>query len=313
MKVGSRLDTDPRVLPERTLPCSVGMAVPRSTPPRPEPPVRPTSGDVVVPIRPKPPAPPVVSGVMRPVVSEEDVIDFLAKASVEQRWRILARVALATHDEPVERPSAAPASQRPQLELVDQTHETETPPPPAAPSVTPPPPPAPTVTPPPPPAPTVAPPPSPAPSVVPPRMAYSAPPPPPATKSAVDPAEKLFEAMHELTLLESALDGAGFCLRTALAAVPCSPRSRTFAIRRPSIWSSCTPRARAPTACCRRERRGPTRSSRGRRAARPAVVTYGAEPDAEKTSCPRHAFFNPWSVVVVPVMHGGRLPSGCSR
>lgn len=47
--------------------------------------------------------------------------------------------------------------------------------------------------------------------------------------------------------------------------------------------------------------------SRAARTGKPVVVTYGAEPDAEKTPNPRHALFDPWSVVVVPVVHGGQL------
>ena len=286
------------------------MAVPRVTPPRPDtivPPV--ASNDVVVPIRPKPPASPVISNVMRPVIIEEDVIEYLVRAPVEQRWRILSRVALATHDElapasaapPPGVPPAprqpmvvvpAPASQRPQLELVDQTREAE--PPPPAPSVAPPPP------------ASVAPP--PVSSVVPQRLAYSAPPPPPPQKSATDPAEKLFEAMHELTLLESGPAGASYCLRVALAAVPCL--AGLVHLRDPKTLELVVVHAEGPRAEGVLQTRTPLTDSlvvRAARAGRPTVATYGAEPDAEKAACPRHTFFDPWSVVVVPVMHGGQL------
>jgi hypothetical protein len=49
-----------------------------------------------VPIRPKAPA-----FTSLPVILEEDVVQYLAMASSEQRWRILSRVALATHNQPV--------------------------------------------------------------------------------------------------------------------------------------------------------------------------------------------------------------------
>jgi len=135
-----------------------------------------------------------------------------------------------------------------------------------------------------------------------------APPPPPPTKSAVDPAEKLFEAMHELTLLESGPAGASFCLRVALAAVPCL--AGLVHLRDPKTLELVVVHAEGPRADGLLHTRTPLTDSlvaRAARAGKPTVATYGAEPDAEKTTCPRHTFFDPWSVVVVPVMHGGQL------
>jgi hypothetical protein len=42
-------------------------------------------------------------------------------------------------------------------------------------------------------------------------------------------------------------------------------------------------------------------------AGKPTILVSGAEPGAEGTTCERHAFFDPWSVVLVPVVVGGRL------
>src|SRR5579883_588489 len=70
------------------------MVAPNPAPPRPATPVPPSSRSTVVPIRPKPPA------FVAPVIIEEDIVDYLVRASVEQRWRILSRVALATAGEP---------------------------------------------------------------------------------------------------------------------------------------------------------------------------------------------------------------------
>lgn len=322
------------------------MAMPHMTPPRPDSPVPPaSSGDVVVPIRPKPPAFPAVSAPARPVIIEADVVDYLVKAPLEQRWRILQRVAMATWgDEPApasaappppnvaapppvvatppppvaERQSATPppvsthpvvlvqapapqpvaetpppASQRPQLELVDQTLE-QTRPPPAAPVATPPPPPPASVAP--PPA-SVAPPPQ--------RLAYSAPPPPP---EQIDHAEVLFEAMHDLTMLDSAPKGARFCLQVALAAVPCL--AGLVHLRDPKSLELVVVHAEGPRADALLGTRTlpiDPLAVRASRAGKPVVATYGAEPDAETTKCPRHAHFDPWSVVVVPVMRGGQL------
>jgi hypothetical protein len=261
------------------------------TPPRPETPVPPRSSDVVVPIRPKP------SAFARPIIIEEDVVEYLVRASVEQRWRILSRAAMATHEEP------APASAPP-----PSTERSTTMPPAPFPSSIPPPPKQPVEV---VPAPESKPPKLElvdAPSVAPPRLAYSAPPPPRTQKSATDPAEKLFEAMHELTLLESGPEGASFCLRTALAVVPCL--AGLVHLRDPKTLELDVVHAQGPHADGLLHTHTPQTDplvARAARAGKPTVATYGAEPDAEKTSCPRHAFFDPWSVVIVPVTHGGQL------
>ncbi|HTQ43560.1 MAG TPA: hypothetical protein VMI75_12440, partial [Polyangiaceae bacterium] len=80
------------------------------TPPRHDSPVPPApSSDVVVPLRPKPPAYPAISTPTRPVIIEQDVIDYLVKVPLEQRWRILSRVAIETlHDEPTPASAAPP-------------------------------------------------------------------------------------------------------------------------------------------------------------------------------------------------------------
>jgi hypothetical protein len=114
--------------------------------------------------------------------------------------------------------------------------------------------------------------------------------------------------MHELTLLESPLDGAGFCMRTALAAVPCL--AALAHLRDPKTLELVVVHAQGPRAdglLQTRTLQADPLVARAARAAKPTVATYGAEPDAEKTSCPRHAHFDPWSVVIVPVMHGGQL------
>ena len=77
------------------------MAASNPIPPRPGTPVPPASSANVVPIRPKPPTFPPLSAAARPIIIEEDIVEYLVKASVEQRWKILSRVAMATIDEPV--------------------------------------------------------------------------------------------------------------------------------------------------------------------------------------------------------------------
>jgi hypothetical protein len=280
------------------------MAAPHMSPPRTDTPVPPASGDVVVPLRPKPPAYPAISPVARPVIIEQDVIDYLVKVPLDQRWRILSRVAMATYDEPapasVAPPPPPPSSPRPQLELVDQTRETapvahETP----APTATVPAPP-PSV-----PRPTSAPPPR---ASATPAPRASAPPPPPAPKPAAEQAEELFEVMHELSQREDALSGARFCLDVALASVP--SLAALVHVRDPKSLELVVGHAQGPRAeNLLRTRTLPIDplAIRASRAGKPVVATYGAEPDAEKTACPRHAFFDPWSVVVVPVMHAGQL------
>jgi hypothetical protein len=47
--------------------------------------------------------------------------------------------------------------------------------------------------------------------------------------------------------------------------------------------------------------------ARAMHAGKPAQVTFGSEPGADPNMCERHAFFDPWSVVLVPVVVDGRL------
>jgi hypothetical protein len=207
-------------------------------------PLPPPSRTTVVPLRPKPPTFPAVSAVTRPIIIEEDVVEYLVKASLEQRWKILSRVAAAT--------------------AVATTAATE----------------------------------EPAPS------ASSA---PPAAGSAVDHSEELFRAMQELMRLDGAPEGARFCLDAALRSVPCM--AGLALLRDRAMGDMSVVHARGPRA----DRLLRTRSqvdalmTRAGRARKPTVVTYGAEPGAEKAMCPRHALFDPWSVVLVPVMHDGAL------
>lgn len=103
------------------------MAASNPIPPRPGTPVPPAPSANVVPIRPKPPTFPPLSAVARPIIIEEDIVEYLVKASVEQRWKILSRVAMATIDEPVPlTPSPLPPRS-----------ETSTLPPPAPPALAP--------------------------------------------------------------------------------------------------------------------------------------------------------------------------------
>jgi len=114
--------------------------------------------------------------------------------------------------------------------------------------------------------------------------------------------------MHELTLHESAHSGSRFCLQVALAAVPCL--AGLVHLRDPKTLELVVVHAQGPRADGLLNTRTPQSDalvSRAARAGKPTVATYGAEPDAEQTKSPRHAFFDPWSVVVVPVMHGGQL------
>jgi hypothetical protein len=126
--------------------------------------------------------------------------------------------------------------------------------------------------------------------------------------SAVDQAEELFEVMHELMLYESAPAGARFCLEALLKAVP--SLAGLVHLRDPASLELVVVHALGPRAVGRLCTRTPLTDAlvmRAARAGEPTVVTYGAEPGAEKTMCPRHGFFEPWSVVLVPVTHGGQL------
>jgi hypothetical protein len=271
----------------------------------------------VVPIRPKPPA--FASALPGPVVIEEDIVDYLIKAPIEQRWRILARVALATRDEPVPS-SVPPAPTQRSLELVDDHDVTDAhegaredsrlPPP----TTTPAPPPSvlppavsqsPAVSQPPatshPPAVTQPPP-------VPQSNALQPPPVAPTASSAPDATEQLFEAMQELSQLEGAFAGVRFCLESALRAVPCL--AGIAHVRDPIRRDLVVLHARGPRADAllgMHNSEGDSLVGRAISAGKPIAVVYGSGPGAETTTCARHAFFDPWGVILVPVLQGGQL------
>jgi GAF domain-containing protein len=132
---------------------------------------------------------------------------------------------------------------------------------------------------------------------------------PPPRASVPDIHEILFDAMHELNFFEGAVEGASFCLVTAMRVVPClaglvhlyDETSNEFVTvyaqgpRSERLLASRTPASDDLFA----------RASRGRRG---LVVTYGSEPGGETLSCSRHAFFgDPWSAAVIPVAKDGRL------
>ena len=208
-------------------------------------------------IRPTPPAfsqPPAwVRGVI-----EEDVIAYLVRASVEQRWKILMRVAEVTAAEgPPPVPESGPVLPPTKLAAVE-------------------------------------------PEVI-------APPAPPRT-SAPDLNEQLFEAMHQLSALSTAEEAARHCLDSVMRAVPCLGgmlHLRDSATRDLAIVHALGPRAEKLLG----ERTPQTEPlvARAVRAQAPIVVTFGSEADAGTEPRPRHALFDPWSVVIVPVARGGQL------
>jgi hypothetical protein len=319
-------------------PPRVRNSAPPSSAPRPILGTAPPPPASVVPIRPRPPA--FSSGLPRPVIIEEDVVDYLAKASVDQRWRILSKVAVATRDEPPAS-SAPPTPTLRTLELVDAEAVTDDmdrpdgprpdgpredsrlPPPsiaPAPPPTTPPPPmvpmtPTTTAQ-----ASTTRTPTSTIPSPAPPRPSTTPKPPPasapavsqsaalPASDSKVDAAEELFEAMHELSQIQGAFAGVRFCLDAAMRAIPCVAglaHVRDPATRDLVVLHAQGPRADALLGTHNPE--GDPLAARAMQAGRPIAVVYGSEPGAETSTCARHAFFDPWGVVLVPVVQGGQL------
>ena len=252
-------------------------------------------------IRPKPPAFQTAS-ITKPVIIEADVVEYLVKASAEQRWRILAQVAIATADEgspdrvtpampPLERITTPapppPLEARRQLELVEATGEQTGEQEEVVSRV------------------TTLPPPAPVPVIPTPSPDSVAP--PAASAASADSPEDLFQAMYELMALQSASDGARFALEAALRAVPCL--AGLVHLRDPATRELVVVHAPGPRAeqLLRTRTKSDALVSRAARTGKPVVVTYGAEPDAEKTPNPRHALFDPWSVVVVPVVHGGQL------
>jgi hypothetical protein len=124
----------------------------------------------------------------------------------------------------------------------------------------------------------------------------------------VDHSEQLFQEMRRLSGIEGAPVAARFCLEAALRAVPCL--AGLVHLRDPALGDLVVVHAQGPRAEAllrtRTTREDPL-VARAAAAGKPTVVTYGAEPGTERTRCPRHAFFDPWSVAVVPVLHGGQV------
>jgi hypothetical protein len=291
-------------------------------------------------LSPPSPAKPLTNKTMPPKsLTTDDVVEFLAKLTSVQRATLLARVEKLIETRSAPGKSVPPkaksdpppkpkveAAPKPKVEAIPRP-KSEPPPPmrptlpsadvedvhdalepaqtahdvkPASPPSVPPPVPAsvakPASVPPPPPS---------GPRARPEELAPQAPPP---RASMPEITDILFDAMHELNFFESAVEGASFCLVTAMRVVPClaglvhlydaaagdfvtvyaqGPRSE-------QLLGSRTPASDALFA----------RASRGRKA---VVVTYGADAESEPM-CPRHGFFGePWSAAVAPVSRGGQM------
>jgi hypothetical protein len=114
--------------------------------------------------------------------------------------------------------------------------------------------------------------------------------------------------MQDLSQLEGAFAGARFCLEAALRAVP--SLAGLAHVRDPIrrdlvVLHALGPRADALLGMHNPE--GDSLVMRAVHAGKPIAVVYGSEPGAEMATCARHAFFDPWSVVLVPVIQGGQL------
>jgi hypothetical protein len=136
---------------------------------------------------------------------------------------------------------------------------------------------------------------------------------PVASPSATDQASEddaiveLFRAMATLKDADTAASAARLGLEVAAHAVPCLAALVLLRDRATSdmiILHAQGPRAEQLLGT---RLQGDSLVDRAARAGKPTVVTYGTEPGAEKTRCARHALFDPWSVVLVPVVHGGEL------
>jgi hypothetical protein len=136
------------------------------------------------------------------------------------------------------------------------------------------------------------------------RVSVSAPVP---RESVPDATDILFEAMHELSFFETAVEGGSFCLVTALRAVPClagivhlfHAETREYV----AVYAQ-GPRSER-VLLTRRPDNDPLLARAGLKRA-PVVVEYGV--DGAPPVAERHALFgDPWNVLVVPVVHGGRV------
>jgi GAF domain-containing protein len=203
-------------------------------------------------------------------ITAEDVINYLVRASLAERWAILCRVAVASSSQELQTNEPAPASTpryvcppggitRKPLELVDLT---------------------------------------------------AAAIPEPSTGSMTDAVERLFSSMHALNELESASEGARFCLNAALQTVPCL--AALVHVRHQPTGDLVVLHARGPGAESLVGTRTPQTDpivAQAFRSARPVVATYAADKPGSNGGavCVRHKSFDPWSVAFVPVLFGGQL------
>ena len=114
--------------------------------------------------------------------------------------------------------------------------------------------------------------------------------------------------MQELSQLEGPFAGVRFCLEAALRAVPCL--AGIAHVRDPIRRDLVVLHARGPradTLLGMHNSEGDPLVARAIHAGKPIAVAYGSAPGAEATTCARHAFFDPWGVIVVPVIQGGQL------
>jgi hypothetical protein len=114
--------------------------------------------------------------------------------------------------------------------------------------------------------------------------------------------------MHALSQFESAAAGARFCLEVAMGALPCL--AGLVHLRDPATGDLVVVHAEGPRADALVGTRTPMAdplAANALRTGKATVVTYGTDAGSTQTTCPRHAFFDPWSVVVVPVVTGGQL------
>jgi hypothetical protein len=113
--------------------------------------------------------------------------------------------------------------------------------------------------------------------------------------------------MHELTTLDDATAAARFCIEAVQRVVP--SLASLVLLRDLQRNDMQVVHAHGPRADRLLGTRMPTDAlmTRTARDGKPSMVKYGTEPGAEKVVCPRHKLFDPWSVVVVPVMNSGVL------
>jgi hypothetical protein len=114
--------------------------------------------------------------------------------------------------------------------------------------------------------------------------------------------------MHELSEIHGTFAGVRFCLDAALRAVPCV--AGLAHVRDPIRRDLVVLQAQGPRADTLLGMHNPDSDplvARAMHAGKPIAVVYGSQPGAETATCARHAFFDPWSVILVPVIQGGQL------